>query len=321
MRTTAGTGSGVGTGYVRGLHRAPVSRSSLTTELGLMAVVVIWGLNFALIKVPLEVAPPFVVNVLRFTVSVAVLGVLHVSQARQLGRSPFATFEIGGWRVVGISLLGVTIYQAGFILGVGRVTAGMAALLVASSPVWTALSSHALGIDRLRPLGWVGVALGIGGVALVTLGRPEAHLGGDTLGVALMLLASLAWGLYTTFSRPLLDRGASPLGLTFWSVLLSFPVLILLALPELAVTPWSRLGAAEWGAIVFSGGLSTGVAYGIWNSAIRAAGPSQTAAFSNLVPFVGLGAGALILHEPVRALQVAGGALIVAGVVVARRLG
>ena len=286
-----------------------------------MAVVLIWGLNFAIIKVPLEVAPPFVVNLLRFVVSLVVLGALHVSQSRKRGVSPLATFQIGRWRVVGIGLLGIAIYQVGFILGVDRVTAGMGALLIASSPMWTVLTGHLMGIDRLRPAGWAGIGLGLLGVGLVTLGRPEARLGGDTSGVVLMLLAAFAWGLYTTLARPVLDRGASPVGLTFWGIVISFPILVALAAPDIADTPWDRLGVWEWAAIVFSGGLSTGLAYGIWNAAVKAVGPSKTAAFSNLVPFVGLGAGAVLLGEPIRALQVVGGALIVAGVVVARRFG
>lgn len=298
-----------------------MSRSPLASEVGLLVTILIWGVNFAVIKVPLAVAEPFVVNLLRFVVSLSVLGVLHLGQARQRGVSPWATFEIGRWRVVGIGLLGIAVYQVGFILGVDRVTAGMAALLIASSPMWTVLTSHVLGIDRLRPLGWAGVGLGLLGVGLVTLGRPEARLGGDTSGVLLMLLASLAWGIYTTLSRPLLDRGASPLGLTFWGIVVSFPILIALAIPDLRTTDWGRFGAWEWAAIVYSGGLSTGVAYGIWNAAVKAVGPSKTAAFSNLVPFVGLGAGAVLLGEPVRLLQVAGGLMIVAGVVATRRLG
>ncbi len=294
-------------------------RPSLSAEIGLLFVVAIWGVNFAVIKVPLDVAPPFVVNALRFVVSAAVLGGLHAAQSRQRGRSPLDTFRAGPWSVVGLGLLGIGVYQVGFIVGVDRVTAGMAALLIASSPVWTAVTGHLLRIDQLRPLGWAGFALSVVGVALVVAGRPEAEVGGDPLGVALMLGAALAWGVYTALSRPLLDRGASPVGLTFWGIVVSAPALAAMAATEWAETPWDRLGALEWTAIAFSGGFSTGIAYGIWNAAVRAVGPARTAAFSNLVPFVGIGAGAVLLGEAVRPLQVVGGVLIVASVLVVRR--
>ena len=294
------------------------TRAPIAHEVGLLAVVLIWGVNFAVIKVPLEVLPPFAVNLARFVVSLAVLGALHVWQARGRGVSAWATFRVGRWEVVGLGLLGILIYQAGFIVAVDRVTAGMGALLIASSPLWTAVSAHVLGIERLRGLGWAGTAVCLAGVVLVVLGRP-GELGGDALGIGLMLAASLAWGVYTTLSRPLLDRGASALGLTFWGVVVSFPGLVALALPDLLTADWAATDAVDWLAIVFSGGLSTGIAYGVWSASVQTVGPSRTAAFSNLVPFVGVAAGALLLGEPVRLLQVAGGVAIVVGVLIVRR--
>lgn len=303
---------------MEGVPLPPVSRTPLSAEIGLLFVVLIWGVNFAVIKVPLEVAPPFVVNLLRFVVSLAVLGAIHIGQCRQRGVSPFVTFRAGRRAVIGLGLLGIGVYQVGFIIGVSQVTAGMAALLIATSPVWTAVTGHFLGIDRLQALGWVGFGVSLVGVGLVVIGRPDASLGGEALGVGLMLGAALAWGVYTALSRPLLDRGASPVGLTFWGIVVSFPALIAMGASEWAATPWEQLDGWGWAAIVFSGGFSTGIAYGIWNTAVRAVGPSRTAAFSNLIPFVGIASGALLLGEVIRPLQIVGGVLIVASVFIVR---
>ena len=316
-----GRGRGAGAGR-RGTFAADMTTATthapIAREIGLLAVVLVWGVNFAVIKVPLEVLPPFAVNLSRFVVSLGVLGALHARQARGRGVPMWGTFRAGRWEVVGLGLLGILVYQAGFIVGVDRVTAGMAALLIASSPLWTAVSAHVLGVERLGALGWAGTAVSLVGVVLVVLGRP-GDLGGDALGVALMLGASLAWGVYTTLSRPLLDRGASALGLTFWGVVVSFPGLVALAVPDLLTADWAAADAVDWLAIVFSGGLSTGVAYGVWNASVQAVGPSRTAAFSNLVPFVGIAAGAVLLGEPVQALQIAGGVAIVVGLLIVRR--
>lgn len=296
-------------------------RVPLAPEVGLLAVVLVWGVNFAVIKVPLEVAPPFTVNLLRFAVSLTVLGALHVGQARARGVSPLATFAAGPWAVVGLGLLGILVYQVGFIVGVDRVSAGTAALLIATSPAWTALTAHLLGHERLLPLGWAGFGASLVGVALVVVGNPEAAFGGGRSGVALMLAASLAWGVYTTLARPLLQRGATSVGLTFWGIVVSAPGLVLLALPELDTVAWSGFGIWEVAAVVFSGGLSTGLAYAIWNQSVLRVGASRTAAFSNLVPVVGVIAGVVLQGERVTALQALGGALIVLGVVVVRRRG
>ncbi|MEM0963426.1 MAG: DMT family transporter [Bacteroidota bacterium] len=290
-------------------------------ELGLLAVVVVWGLNFAVIKVPLEVAPPYVVNVLRFVVSLTVLGALHVSDARRRGDRLLAAFDVGIWQVAGLGILGYLGYQVAFIDGVDRVSASTAALLIATSPAWTAVTAHALRHERLVAAGWIGVVVSLGGVGLVISGNPQAAFSGGSSGVVLMLCAAAAWGLYTTLSRPLLDNGATPLGLTFWGVVVAFPGLVAVALPEIGGVDWSAFGAAEIGALVFSGGLSTGLAYAIWNQSVLRAGASRTAAFSNLVPVVGVTAGVALRGDTVTVLQAIGGVLVIVGVVLVRRRG
>ena len=296
-------------------------RFRYASEIGLLAVVLVWGVNFAVIKVPLEVAPPFTVNLLRFVVSVVVLGALHVRDARRRGVVPWATFAIGGWQVVGLGLLGILVYQVGFIVGINRVSSGMGALLIATSPAWTAVTAHVLRLERLLALGWIGFGVSLVGVGLVIAGNPGHGFGGQASGVALMLAAAMAWGVYTTLSRPLLSRGASPLGLTFWGIVVSFPFLLAIAAPELPAVDWRQFDAAVWWALLFSGGLSTGLAYAIWNASVLKVGSSRTAAVSNLVPFIGVIAGVVLQGDRVTALQIAGGVLIIAGVVVVRRRG
>ncbi len=313
------TDSGWSGGYVLPPPKHLVTRNA--SELALLAVILVWGVNFAVIKVPLEVAPPFTVNLLRFTVSLAVLAALHARDTRRRGRRFAATFEVGWRSVVGVGLLGVLVYQLTFILGIDRVSAGTAALLMATSPAWTSVGSHLLKQERLLPAGWTGIGLSLAGVGLVVAGNPGAAFDGGGFGVVLMLVAALAWGLYTTLSRPLLDRGASALGLSFWGVLLSYPGLVLLALPEQSGMKWSALGPLEIGALLFSGGLSTGLAYAIWNQSISAVGASRTAAFSNLVPVTGVVAGIVLRGESVTLPQILGGALVIAGVVLVRRRG
>ena len=294
----------------------------LPPEAGLSLVVLFWGLNFAAIKVPLAVMPPFVVNAARFVLSAVVLGVIHAVQCRARGVSVFATFRAGAWQVVGLGLLGQAVYQIGFILGLNRTTAGLAAILIAASPLVTAGAGHLLGVDRLKKLGWIGFAVSLAGVAVVVGSKP-AHPGGgsvsDGLGVALLLGAAVAWGLSTVWSRTLLNRGATAVGLSFWGVLVAVPILAALALPDVWAMDWSHVGWPEWGAIAYSGALSTGVAYWLWYDAVQRVGPARAAAFSNLTPFVGVAAGVVFLGEPFVPLQVVGGALVIAGLVVMRR--
>ncbi len=320
MRTGRRRAAGGDAGYVAPLPSPAVRRLSFPPAAGLLAVVLIWGLNFAVVKVPLEVMPPFAVNAIRFAISALVLGVLHVRASRAAGVRPTATFAAGWKTVVALGLIGHAVYQIGFILGIARTTAGGAALLVATSPLVTAVLGHVAGVDRLGARGWVGFAVSLAGTALVILGRPDAGgVGGDVAGMVLLLAASASWGVSTVVSQPVLERGATPLGLAFWGVVIALPLLVALALPEWGDTPWHRVDAVDWLALVYSGSLSTGIAYWLWNRSVQSAGPSRTAAFSNLVPFVGVGAGAVLLGEPVAWLQLLGGALIIGGLVTLRR--
>ena len=70
--------------------------------------------------------------------------------------------------------------------------------------------------------------------------------------------------------------------------------------------------------IAYSGILSTGVAYALWNRSVKDLGAARTAAFSNLVPVVALAVAWVYLGEQPRLLQLAGGALVVAGLLMWR---
>ena len=290
-------------------------------DAGLLFVVLVWGLNFAVIKVPLEVMDPFTVNLFRFTVALVTLGFLHGWMARQRGEAFTEAVRMAPGAVIGLGLLAHVVYQTGFILGIDRLTAGMGALLMATAPLWTALIGHIGGVDRLRPRAWLGVALGLAGAVVVVLARPRgAELAGTLTGIALLMAGAFAWATFTVLSKPILQRGVSPLGLTFWGLLFAFPVLVAMGVPGLVSVEWSRAGWGVWAALVFSGALSIGVAYAIWNLAVRKIGPSRTGLYSNLVPFAGVASGAAMLGEAIVPLQLAGGALVIAGLVVMRRV-
>lgn len=297
------------------------SRPTPRYDAGLLLVVLIWGLNFPVIKVPLEVMHPFTVNLFRFVVSTAVLGAAWAIEARRTSRPFFSVLAERPWSITGLGLVGHVGYQVLFILGISQTGAGNAALIIASSPMWTALIGHALGIDRLRAIQWGGLLLSFAGVIVVVLAGSGAlgFSNATFLGNVLMLFGAAFWALYTVLSRPILTRGAPPLGLTFFGVLAAMPILAGLGLFTLPHTVWTEVDGTTWLALLFSGGLSTGLAYAIWITAIRRVGPSQTAAFSNLVPFVALATAYLLLAEPITIAQIGGGLMIVGGLVAIRR--
>jgi drug/metabolite transporter (DMT)-like permease len=291
------------------------------SDLALLVVVLIWGLNFPIIKVALDPMPPYVVNAFRFAVSAVVLGGIHGWRTRRTPGAFWAPVREHGRTVVGLGLLGYVVYQWCFIVGVDATSAGSAALIIASSPVWTAVIARLLGMERL-PLGaWGGLGLSLAGTALVVVaGHGAPTFASDTLfGNALMLGGAVLWAAYTVLSRPVLKAGVSATGLAFFGILVSLPVLWGLGARELGAVAWADVDLAVWAAILFSGGFSTGIAYALWNAAVQRVGPSATAIYNNLVPVVALASGAVLIGERVTPYQVLGGALILGGLFLMRR--
>lgn len=294
----------------------PVRRPWLN-EIGPVAVVLIWGSNFVVMKAVLAVMHPHAMNALRLSVSCLVLGLLHLRVRRKAPGPP----PRDQWRaIVGTGLVGYLLYQVAFIIGLNRTTAGSAALIMASAPIWTALLAKALRYEFLRRLSWIGLLTSIAGTVLIVLsGSQHVELGPDVLGGNLvMLVAALLWGSYTALNRPLLST-IRPVTLTFYGVALSLPFLVALGAPYLAEVDWGAVSAAAWAGIVFSGALSTGIAIALWNEAVRSMGASHTAAYGNVTPFVALVGSAVLLGEPVFPGQIVGGVLIIGGLVLLRR--
>jgi drug/metabolite transporter (DMT)-like permease len=284
--------------------------SRWTCDLALLAVVVIWAVNIPVMKAAIAEMHPFAFNALRLAVSAITLGVFV--RRRGPARAPIP------WRLVAITaLMGSAVYQVLFISGLYRTSGGNAALLVSTSPVWTALIATLFAVERLGTRAWVGLAFACGGAAAIAVDdAPGADGGGTLLGNLLVLGSGLAWGAFAVLSKPLLTT-MSPTRLAFWMTVLALPVHVGIALPHLDDAWGASRGA--WLAVIYSGVLSTGVAYALWNVAVAIAGPSYATVYTNLIPVLALAGSWIALGEPVVQAQLVGGALVVGGLWIMRR--
>jgi drug/metabolite transporter (DMT)-like permease len=276
-----------------------------------ISVALIWGVNVPLMKAGLAHLDPYAFNALRLTLSAIALGLVDriEHRGREVPPTPWRT-------VLWFGLLSSFVYQVLFLLGMDATSAGNTAILIASGPLWTALIGSLLRVERHAPRAWLALGIAFVGTLLVTTGATD---GGEdasraTLVGNLAVLASMiAWALATVLSRPILDVFPAT-RLAFLATVVSLPGHWALAAPRLARVPDEHLGLVA-GAIVYSGVLSTGVAYALWNRSVKALGPARTSAFSNLVPVVALAVAWVALGEVPGAVQVAGGALVIAGLV------
>lgn len=287
---------------------------NLRAHAALMLMVVIWAVNFSVSKVALEELHPLAFNALRFPLAAALLYVV----LRSRGAVPMPTrSEVP--LVLALGLLGNLLYQMFFIFGLDRTRAGNASLLLASTPILTALLSAALGHERVRARVWVGVVATFAGILLVVLGgRAEVERGTSTLtGDLIMFGASVAWAFYTVGSRPLVKKyGALPI--TAWTLWIGTAGLVVAGLGKTLATDWHQVSALTWSAVVYAGVLSIGVAYIIWYYGVSRLGNTRTSTYSNVVPVIAMAVAWLWLGEVPTASQLIGTVVILGGVSIAQ---
>lgn len=292
---------------------APASHE-LAAEAGLLVLVLIWGVNFSMIKVALRDLHPLAFNAFRFPLAGLVLWVM----LRHRGAIPLPA-PADRARVVLLGVLGNVVYQVFFIFGMDATTAGNASILLASTPIWTTFLSNLLGHERLRPVVWLGVLATVAGIALVVLGGgAEMTAAGHTLaGDLLMVGASLSWSVYTVGAHPLVQRYGS-LPVTAWTLWVGAAGLVAVGALPLAATPLPQVSLLSWGATAYAGALGIGVAYMLWYAGVHRLGNTRTAVHTNLVPVVALLVAWIWLGERPTPPQVVGAAIIIAGVTLTR---
>ncbi|HEX2081672.1 MAG TPA: EamA family transporter, partial [Longimicrobium sp.] len=236
------------------------------TETALSLMVLVWGVNFAIVKYALDAIEPLAFNALRFVIA----SVLVYAVLRAQGQFSLPAREDVP-RVVALGLLGNVFYQMCFILGLDRTPAGHASLVLALTPILTAFLSMLTGHERPGPRTWGGAALSILGVALVS-GAGVRVGGRDALvGTLILVGASLAWAMYTVGARPIVRRYGS-VRTTAWTLWIGAVGLVALGMPSLLRQDWDAVGPAAWGGLAFSATFAIGLAYLIWYRGVERIG-------------------------------------------------
>jgi drug/metabolite transporter (DMT)-like permease len=279
----------------------------------MFAVVLIWGLNFSVTKGAFATFPPLAFTAVRFAIASVVLVLL----VRRLeGDVPLPPGALG--RLIGLGVVGNTLYQIAFISGLARTSASNSALILAAMPPVTAVAAVALGVDPARPRILTGVTVASIGVALVILAEGAGLAGGGLTGDLLSLAAVGCWAVYTIGLRSVPPE-VTPLRVTSITTVAGLPGLVLAGATELLRTDWGGVGASGWAALAYATFFSLLVAYWLWNRSVAIVGPSRTVIYMCLTPLVAVAGAAILLHERPLPLQGAGGVLILSGIILARR--
>jgi drug/metabolite transporter (DMT)-like permease len=297
------------------------------TDVLLLAMAAIWGINFVVVKYATHVFSPVAFTGLR--VVTAAIFLLVAAFGR--GSSTPGSADSMRTRMLGLVLsradlirllllgaLGNGLYQLFFVHGVARTRAGNASLIVGAAPAFIALVARLRGLERAKATTLLGIGLSVAGVALVIVGSARPTSGETTLlGSLLVFFGVLCWTLYTILLQPYTKR-IDVIRLSAVTMVGGAVPLLLASLPALIDTDWSRIGVGGWIALLYSSVISMGVAYIFWYRGLRILGPTRTAVYSNLQPIVALLVAWAFLGEHPTIFQGVGAATIIAGVFLTR---
>ena len=269
--------------------------------LGVLSVV--WGASFFFFKILVAELPPFTLVLGRVGLAALALHLVMIARGTpfRLSRDQFGPFLLLG-------LLNNSVPFVLIAIGETRIASGLAAILNATTPLFTVLVAHAFTEVKLTPAKIVGLLFGMAGVVVLTGPEVLRGLGDNLTGELCCLLAAVTYGFGTNYSRrfntlpPLTVVTGQSTAAAIWLV----PVVLLVD------QPWTRPmpSLVTWAAWVGIALPSTAFAYLMFFRLLRTVGPTNLVLVTLLVPVSALLLGALFLGEAVTLHALAGMALI-----------
>ncbi len=274
----------------------------------LAVVVLVWGANWPIMKIGLREIPPFRFAALRMALGAATL------IAIQLGRGALRPPPRGDWPVVAsVGLLHMAITVALVNLGRRELGAGRSSVLAFTTPLWVVPGAALLLRERIDARRAAGLALGLGGIAvLFHPGEVDWSSAAALRGNGLLMSSAFTWALAILHVRGHRWH-ATPLELAPWQMSLAAVVLALLALTLEPAAPW-RASPASLAVLAYNGFAATGFAFWAVVTINRGLPASETSLVLLAVPVVGILAAALAIGERPSAGLLAGLGLVSAGV-------
>ena len=285
-------------------------RRRLLPLIALLVVWVVWGSTYLAIRIVVREMPPLAAAGTRFLWAGTIMGLVALVVDR--GRGWPGRRQWLDYALIGVLLL--SIGNSLVMWAEQTVPSGIAALIVATVPLWILL------LDGLRPGGepwtarvWIGTAVGLAGVALVA--RPEGEVEpGHWLAIVALQVACLSWTIGSLYAQQVPRR--LPLASAAAIEMLA-GALVILAASRLLGEDWSAMAAASaraWGGVSYLVAFGSLVGFTAFAYCLNELPATTVGTYAYVNPVVAVVLGWLVLAEPLTPGLLAGGLLIVASV-------
>ncbi|WP_022703078.1 DMT family transporter [Pseudorhodobacter ferrugineus] len=278
----------------------------------LAALSLLWGGSFFFVQLAVGHLPAFTIVFLRVSLAATALGLVLWTTG-----TPFPK----GWPVwqalLVMGVLNNALPFSFFVLAQGETGSALAAILNATTPLFTLLVAHFGTTDeRLNRAKVIGLGLGFGGVVVMMGGAALAGNAATVWAQVACLAAALCYAIAGVWGRRFKRLGVPPLATAFG--MLASSTLMLLPLVLVVDRPWTA-PVPGWVPLAAIGGLallSTALAYLIYFRLLASAGAVNLALVTFLIPVSAIGLAVLVLGETLALRHVAGMTLIGLGLTV-----
>lgn len=275
----------------------------------------VWGTTFIVTKNLMGIFNPAEILFTRFFIAFIVLLIIRLITGKENSEGKRSRKD--ELLLFGSGLTGLFLYGTLEILSMQYTYASNTSTIVSTNPFFIALFAIIfLKEEKPRVNFFLGFLIAISGVALISF-NGSTQFGLNPLGDFLALLSAVAWGIYTTLIKKLSNKGYSTFYITrhtyMWGALI-----MAVSLPFFGInTDFSRfINTTSLLSLLFLGIIASCTCFLTWNYATRTIGPVNSGIYIYAIPVVTIIFAAIVLHESVNLLSVAGIVLVVIGTVI-----
>lgn len=280
-----------------------VEQKAQTSWILLIVLAAIWGGSFMFVGVAVKELPALLIVLARVSIAALVLIPVHFLIQGRLPRERRIWLACGGMAIMN-NVIPFTLIS----WGQHHIASGLASVINATTPMFTAAFLALFGMDVIGPRKIIALLIGLVGV-VVLQGGAFGDLGPQKLGIVAVLIASSFYGLSAPWSKKMLV-GIPPLTTATCQLTISSTIMAVIVLLVGDFSAYQQASSQTWAALVALAVISTAVAYLLFFRIIARSGPAFVSLVTMLVPVSAIGLGYVFLNETLTLHEIIGTIII-----------